>query len=90
MSSNTTLHSSLPNGRFEDALDGCIEHGVELHVGLLGLESLDQRSRKAGHDAVMLAQPIVGFPVQSSASRRRERAIRAPINRSTSSAAHHY
>ena len=43
-------------GRLEDALDGCVQHGVELGIGLLGCQPLDQRPREACHDAVIPAR----------------------------------
>ena len=48
-------------GRLKDTLNGRIQHGVVFGIGLLGREPLDQRPRKAGHDAVIPAQAIVGF-----------------------------
>ena len=51
----------LRDGSFEDALDGCIERGIELGIALLGRQPFDQRPREARHHAVILAQPLVCF-----------------------------
>jgi hypothetical protein len=42
-------------GRVEDALNGFIEHGVELRVGLLGREPFRKGPRKARDDALIAA-----------------------------------
>src|SRR5215470_1027910 len=57
-------------GRLEDAANGCIEHGVELGIGLLGRQALDQRPGKARHDAVISPQPLVAFLSCISARQR--------------------
>ena len=51
----------LNRGGLKDALNGCIQQGVELGIGLLGRQSLDQRPREARDDAVIPAQALVGF-----------------------------
>ena len=48
-------------GRVEDALNGFIEHGVELRVGLLGREPFRKGPRKARDDALIAAQAVIGF-----------------------------
>src|SRR5262249_30089407 len=48
-------------GRFKDTLNGSIQHGIELSIGLLGRQPFYQRPRKARHDAVIPAEPLVGF-----------------------------
>lgn len=49
------------DGRFVNALYGCIEQGVEFRVAELGHQPFDQRSRKARHDAMIFSQPVIGF-----------------------------
>src|SRR5437868_6408493 len=50
-------------GRLEDALNRCIQQGVVFGIGLLGRQPLDQRPRKARHDAVIPPQaPVAFFP----------------------------
>src|SRR5438552_5683851 len=48
-------------GRFENALNGRVQLGVALGIGLLGRQSLDQRPRKARHDALIPAQAFVAL-----------------------------
>src|SRR5882724_9668456 len=48
-------------GRVKDALNRCVEQGVELGFGLLGGQPLDQRPRKARHHAVIPPQARVAF-----------------------------
>ena len=45
----------------ENALNGFIEHGVELRVGLLGREPFCQGPGKARDNAVIPAQAVIGF-----------------------------
>src|SRR5215510_10757577 len=59
--SDALLIACLGVGRLKDTLDVGIQPGVELRIGLLGRQSLDQRPRKARHDAVIPAQAVVGF-----------------------------
>ena len=54
----------LRAGRLVDPLNGRIQHGIELGIGLLGRQPLDQRPREARHDAVIPAQAVVGFVLQ--------------------------
>jgi len=58
---DSPIMACLGVGRLEDTLNGCIQPGVELSIGLLGRQPLYQRSRKARHDAVIPAQAVVGF-----------------------------
>src|SRR5262245_14804770 len=56
-------HRLLGVGRLIDTLHGCIQHGVELGIRLLGRKPLYQRPRKARHDAVIPSETLVGvFP----------------------------
>src|SRR5262249_47020899 len=55
------LIAGLGVGRLKDTLDVGIQPGVELRIGLLGRQPLDQGPRKARHDAVIPAQAPVGF-----------------------------
>src|SRR5215510_13155319 len=55
------IMACLGLGRFKDTLNRCIQHGVELGIGLLGRKPFYQRPRKARHDAVIPAEPLVGF-----------------------------
>src|SRR5580698_79488 len=48
-------------GRLEDALDGFIQQGVKLGVGLLRRQPVEQRPRKTRNDAVISPQEVVGF-----------------------------
>src|SRR5258705_13913686 len=48
-------------GRLKDAVNGCIEHRVELSIGLLGRQPLDQGPGKARHHAVIPPQALVAF-----------------------------
>ena len=60
--SDAPIIAGLGAGRLKDTLHVCIQPGVELRIGLLGRQPLDQRPRKARHDAVIPAQAPVGFP----------------------------
>ena len=51
----------LGSGRLKDALNGFIEQGVILGIGLLGRQPLYQRPREARYDAVIPAQAVVAF-----------------------------
>src|SRR5882672_974634 len=48
-------------GRLKDAVNGCIEHRLELSIGLPDRQPLDQRPGKARHDAVIPPQALVAF-----------------------------
>jgi hypothetical protein len=48
-------------GRVEDALNGFIQHGVELRIGLLSREPFRKGPRKARDDALIAAQAVIGF-----------------------------
>src|ERR1700730_11893646 len=56
-----SIESRLGVGRLKDTPNGCIQQGVKLGIGLLGRQPLDQRPRKARHDAVVPAQAVVAF-----------------------------
>src|SRR5215469_16792988 len=58
---DTPLIARFNSGRLKDALDGFIQQGVVLGIGLLGQQPLYERPRKARHDAVVPTQPIVAF-----------------------------
>ena len=60
----------LRAGRLVDPLNGRIQHGIELGIGLLGRQPLDQRPREARHDAVIPAQAVVGFCLRIAARQR--------------------
>ena len=60
----------LRAGRLVDPLNGRIQHGIELGIGLLGRQPLDQRPREARHDAVIPAQAVVGFCLHIAARQR--------------------
>src|SRR5262245_24582519 len=63
-------HRLLGVGRLKDTLNGSIQHGVELGIGLLGRQPLYQRPRKARHDAVIPSEPLVGFFPRITARQR--------------------
>ena len=54
------LYRARADGCLKDALNGGIQHGVKLRIGLLGREALDERSREAGH----LLASIAGYRVK--------------------------
>ena len=55
------IMACLGVGRFENTLNGFVQHGVELSIGLLGREPFCKRPREAGDNAVISAQAVVGF-----------------------------
>src|SRR5262249_45046764 len=59
--SDAPLITCLGAGRLKDTLHVGIQPCVELRIGLLGRQSLNQRPRKARHNAVIPAQAVVGF-----------------------------
>ena len=59
--SDAPIIAGLGVGRLKDTLHVGIQPGVERRIGLLGHQPLDQRPRKARHDAVIPAQAVVGF-----------------------------
>src|SRR6266581_2601463 len=56
--------------RLEDTLNGSIQQGVELSIGLLSRQPFYQRPRKARHDAVIPAQAVVSFFPRITARQR--------------------
>src|SRR5262245_54533368 len=53
------LTSRLGVRGLKNALNRAIQESSEFGVWLLGRKALDQRPRKAGHDAVISAEPVV-------------------------------
>src|SRR4029077_7214944 len=68
--SDTLVIAYLDSGRLKDTLNGLIQHGVELSIGLLGREPFCKSPRKAGDDAVIPAQAVVGFFPRITARQR--------------------
>src|SRR4029077_12863455 len=59
--SDPSIIAYLDSGRLIDTLNGLIQHGVELSIGLLRREPFCKSPRKAGDNAVIPAQAVVGF-----------------------------
>src|SRR5262249_6413569 len=68
--SNTPLIAGSGVGRLKDTLNVRIQPGIELRIGLLGRQPLDQRPRKARHDTVIPAQALVRFVPRIPARQR--------------------
>jgi hypothetical protein len=47
-----------------------VEHGFKFGIGLLGGESVKQRTRKAGYDAGIATQAIVSFFARITTGKR--------------------
>src|SRR4029077_14321982 len=68
--SDPSVIAYLDSGRLIDTLNGLIQHGVELGIRLLGREPFCKSPRKAGDNAVIPAQAVVGFVPRIAARQR--------------------
>jgi len=59
---NLNFHGVISGqGRLIDTLNPGIQFGVELRVGLLDRQTLDERPRETRHDTVVPAESLVAF-----------------------------
>src|SRR4029077_9250927 len=68
--SDPSVIAYLDSGRLKDTLNGLIQHGVELSIGLLGREPFCKGPRKTRDNAVIPAQAVVGFFSRITARQR--------------------